>query len=326
MCDMLTRLFPVLLTLTLAPSFTLSAEGGPGDRTGYYHCDFNGGAIPEGITTIDNDGQPLHFTMVQLGFAERDSWICTREGRNESYYAASASRHKVEKGEEPVAASDWLVTPRVWICGGEAQLSWRSMSVNEQRNTPSTYGVFVSETGNTVADFTQSPLLTVTDTELNAWTAHTLDLSAYTGKRIYVAFVNMTLDGEVLAIDDIDISGLKGLSDIEVTPGEIYAGPETFRIGGTITACSDETVDALSLRCEVEGRTLEAEYSGLGLGYGESFRFEFDEEIHAVYGDKVGFTLTPLVNGTEYDPIAMESLILNFEPRRNVVIEEFTGM
>lgn len=84
------------------------------------------------------------------------------------------------------------------------------MSVNEQRNTPSTYGVFVSETGNTVADFTQSPLLTVTDTELNAWTAHTLDL--------------------------------------------------------------------------------------------------------------------PLVNGTEYDPIAMESLILNFEPRRNVVIEEFTGM
>lgn len=153
MCDMLTKLFPVLLTLTLAPSFTLSAEGGPGDRTGYYHCDFNGGAIPEGITTIDNDGQPLHFTMVQLGFAERDSWICTREGR-----------------------------------------------------------------------------------------------------------------------------------------------------------------------------TLEAEYSGLGLGYGESFRFEFDEEIHAVYGDKVGFTLTPLVNGTEYDPIAMESLILNFEPRRNVVIEEFTGM
>jgi thiol-disulfide isomerase/thioredoxin len=316
----------ILLSLSLASAFCLSAESPAGDFTSYFECPFATETMPAGMKVVDKDGCQLHFTMVQNGFSDYDSWICLRERGTENYYAASASRFKTAKGEDPLPAQDWMITPPVWIRGGEVKLTWRSMSVNEQRKTPSTYEIRVSATGDNPEDFAGEPLVTVTDEDINKWQEHNLDLSAYEGQRVRIAFVNISLDSEILAIDDINVSGLKGLSEILVTPGEYHAGSETFNIGGTITAYSQQPVNTLSVDCEVGGRTLHAEYSGLNLGYHESFDFVLPEEITAQYGETVDFTVSATVNGLPYDPMDMSTMVLSFVPKRGVVVEEATGM
>ena len=316
----------IVLSLSLASAFCLLAESPAGDFTSYFECPFASETMPEGMKVVDNDGCQLHFTMVQNGFSDYDSWICLRERGTENYYAASASRFKTAKGEDPLPAQDWMITPPVWIRGGEVTLSWRSMSVNEQRKTPSTYEIRVSATGDTPDAFAGEPLMTVTDEELNKWQAHTLDLSAYEGQRVRIAFVNVSLDSEILAIDDINVSGLKGLSEILVNPGEYHVGSELFKIGGPITAYSQQPVNTLSVDCKVDSRTLHAEYSGLNLGYHESFDFVLPEEIKAKYGETVDFTVSATVNGLPYDAMDRSTMVLSFVPKRGVVVEEATGM
>ncbi len=58
----------------------------------YFSCGFDDG-IPDSFLCTDNDGCELHFTMTQLGFGSRDSWITMREEGTENMYAASASKH-----------------------------------------------------------------------------------------------------------------------------------------------------------------------------------------------------------------------------------------
>ena len=59
----------------------------------YLSCGFDDG-IPATFMRSDNDGCELHFTMTQLGFESRDSWITLREEGTENIYAASTlARH-----------------------------------------------------------------------------------------------------------------------------------------------------------------------------------------------------------------------------------------
>ena len=72
------------LTYGILPSAALS----PSAKT-YFNCGFEEG-IPEDFTFHDVDSRELHFTMVQLGFNQTDSWTLLREEGTENHYMASA--------------------------------------------------------------------------------------------------------------------------------------------------------------------------------------------------------------------------------------------
>lgn len=292
----------------------------------YFSCGFEDG-LPSSAQVYDEDGFELHYTMTQNGFSKTDSWIWQREDGRENHYAASASRFKEVDGSKPGAASDWLVFSPIWIRGTEASLNWESRSVNDQSSRPSSYSVYVSETGPDPSCFTGPALATVTEDSFDVWASHTADLGAYAGKRVYVAFVNESLDAEILGIDNVEMTGTAGIAELELTPGKYALGNDRrFNVGGVLTASSGEVVTSLSVSCEIAGRTLTADYDGLSLHEGESFSFTLPDEIEADYGETVSYTVNATVNGVVFDPIDCTTMVLAFLPERRVVIEEVTGM
>lgn len=307
-------------------SMSVSAQSEADTRMNYFSCDFDSEFSRE-IATYDEDGHELHFTMVQSGFDSFDSWTRLREEGTENYFAASASYLKKVDGVSPGPVSDWMVLPPVWIRGDEAVLSWDSRAINEQSSRPSTYSVYVSTEGNTPSSFKSVPLASFTEEESSQWTHRSVDVSSFCGQRVWIAFVNDSDNGEILGIDNISVDGAKGLAELTVSPGRYVLGAgKSFNIGGTVTAYSGETVDRLTVECEVEGRIMTASYENLGLGYLDSFSFEFPEEIKANFGESVDYTVRATVNTTEFDPVECTTTVLAFLPHRNVVIEEVTGM
>lgn len=292
----------------------------------YLSCGFDDG-IPATFMRSDNDGCELHFTMTQLGFESRDSWITLREEGTENIYAASTSKHKSIKGEDPKPADDWLVTPEIWIKGSSATLSWKGMSVNESSSKASSYRVMVSTAGQRPEDFSGEPIAIIENEAIGSWTPHEIDLSAYEGQKIFLAFVNNSLSCEMLAIDDIRVEGLKGLAELVITPGDYYLGGEDVEIGGTVTPYTDTPVETISLVCTTpDGKEMTLDYENLGLKYGEVFTFSFPEKIHSSYGESVSFSVAAKINGVDFGVTERQTRVLAFKPSRKVVVEEVTGM
>lgn len=289
----------------------------------YFSCDFEDG-MPGDFSLYDEDAGALHFTMVQLGFGDADSWTVIREGGTENHYAASASRFRKDS---PVSkADDWMVTPPVWIRASDATLKWRGMSVNERNSSTSSYRVFISEDGGDPGSFTSAPVAAVDDESPGSWTDHSVDLSAYVGKRVRIAFVNVSEGSDVLAIDDIAVVGSAGLANLQVHPGEFTLGQEEISFGGIVTATSPEMVNTLKINFHVDDSTFTAEYFNLGLSEGESYEFQIPEKVAAAYGETVPFTVEAEVNGVRYDDMQLSTTLLAFLPEKRVVVEEATGM
>ncbi len=291
----------------------------------YFDCNFQNG-IPEGFTIIDRDGRDLHFTMTQLGFSTQDSWLTLREEGTENYYAASASRFKVQKGEETPMADDWLISPAVWIRADDACLSWRAMSVNDRNDHKSSYQVMISTTGIAPEDFSILPGGNVQEEEIYNWTNHEINLGEYCGKRVYLAFVNTSSDSDVLAIDDVSVCGSSGLADLRILPEEYSVGQEEISFGGVLTATSKEIVNSLSVAFNVGGEIFKAEYSDLNLSLGQQFEFTLPEKIALNYGETLNFTVTSSVNDMFFDEQSLHTTMLAFLPVKKIVVEEATGM
>lgn len=291
----------------------------------YLSADFTDG-LPEGSQTYDLDGQKLYFTMVQAGFDQGDAWKCLREEGTQNYYAASASKYKVAAGEEVQPANDWLVLPAVRVYADNATLQWRANSLSRAAKHGDRYEVRVSETGNRPEDFTQPPLLTIEEENLNQWTARSVSLSAYAGKEVYVAFVNTTLDGEILGIDDVLIAGAQGSYRLQPTVPPYVFDNEGFRPSGRFEVCGTEAVTAFKALFRVGGETFEQSFSGLSLQPGDSFDFSIDRQLSLSVGDTLDYVLSVQTEGDLPREARGAVVGMLFPTTRRTVIEEATGM
>lgn len=124
-------------------------------------------------------------------------------------------------------ANDWLITPAITIPQeGNPTLYWKGKSYDFEYTD--SYAVKVSETNNNQESFTTT--LTQIDGEQPFdYASHTMDLSAYKGKTIYLAFINNTNSGTYLALDDLYISqsancempSLNGFSTSNLKPNSV---------------------------------------------------------------------------------------------------------
>jgi hypothetical protein len=127
----------------------------------------------------------------------------------DGYTWSQANTYISPTPSEPYAAhgmgnqDDWLITPPLDLSDLNTRLKWWDKV--ESADHLNTYDVKVSTTSADIGDFTQN--LGTFDCLNTAWTEHTLDLSAYAGQTIYVAFhqtfSNATYWG--FGIDDVTI-------------------------------------------------------------------------------------------------------------------------
>lgn len=318
-------LFSSMFALT---GMAQSAEGETlEDRMTYFQCDFSNG-IDAGFKMYDLDGQTYHFTMTQSGFQQGEAFATLREKcvKKENYYVASASKYKYAADEEHRPSNDWLVTPQIWIRGDHAVLSWRGKSFCSQKKNTSGYKVYVSTVGNRPEDFQGAPVLTVENESADQWVNHEVSLEKYSGKKIYIAFVNDNLDKEILGWDDICVSGEKGFCELLVTTGDYVFGQQSVSVDCAVTAYSDKPVTDVTAHYSWKGKTYTKHITGLSLKKHETARFSFDEQIPVACGDTVHYDVWAEVDGLQLEKETYQTISFLFAPRRKTVVEEGTGM
>ncbi len=186
--------------------------------------DFSAG-IPGGWTVIDNDGLQLTPSMILKGF--------TGQWQNYTHLGKKC----VTNGSQLVAAGtcdDFLITPQITLPVGASCLSWKGSSLIPAYFNEA-YEVRVSTTTPTVSGCLANPALIAFSTEDGPWNERTVDLSAYAGQTIYIAFRHIAA-GYAFFIDDIRISNPVA-RDVAVSTLSIpqVVAPGWFYFDGTIT-------------------------------------------------------------------------------------------
>lgn len=134
----------------------------------------------------------------------------------------------------------WIVTPQVCPSAESRKLVFFTKKAAADTSGMA-LSVYVSATGNSMADFTEPALLSLLNTKEQqdfslAWTADTLDLSAYQGQNIFVAF---RAQNNSVAISLDEISGLPlssfdndfRVNSLAMTPDNIlFAGDEAVTL------------------------------------------------------------------------------------------------
>lgn len=157
----------------------------------------NNGTPFSSYTTINADGNMVaEWAPVQEFNTE--AWIQFYDGFDNKITFSTSSY-------DPAGTSnDWLITPSITIPAvGNPTLYWKAKSYDF--DFTDSYSIKISETDNQMASFTTT-LLHVTGEQAYDFNSRSLDLSAYKGKTIHLAFINDTTDGYFLALDDLYIS------------------------------------------------------------------------------------------------------------------------
>lgn len=157
--------------------------------------------IPETFTLINVDGNTPASANENLADS---AFVVEYSSVFESYIALGVSYYDPDAG-----ADDWLILPKLALTNNPV-LSWKAVSLTSSGNYPDSYEVLVSTTDTETASFTK-----VFEVEEESSLAaggegiqrRTLDLSAYAGQEVYIAFRLMTPSpgGDRLGIDDIRV-------------------------------------------------------------------------------------------------------------------------
>lgn len=201
-------------------------------QTPVFFEDFNGAtALPAGWETYDETG----FTPNPGTGITTAEWVT----RDDAVAAVSWF--------DPVGQADsWLVTPQISINSDQLELSWKAQSIDA--DFPEAYEVYVSTTGNEVADFTGTPIYS-NAAESSSLVTRTASLAAFDGEDIYIAFRIVSDDAFILSIDDVTVGEplppepyLQSL--VSVTPN-VGVYHEAGTGGGNFTSLYPAALDVL---------------------------------------------------------------------------------
>jgi hypothetical protein len=178
----------LLLFILVSFSMGISAQ------TVILSTDFQSG-IPAIYTIVDNDGN-----TPDPGVAEYTSaWITTVDPENAADTVAASTSFFTTLD----SASRWMITPPLALGTFGNFIQWNAKS--QDPSYPDDYLVLVSTTDNQLASFTDT--IGYIKEENFEWTNREVNLftEGYHDQTIYVAFVNRSLDGYKLYMDDIEV-------------------------------------------------------------------------------------------------------------------------
>ena len=171
---------------------------------------FDDGVLPAGWTAVDVDGDGYNWAVdADESYAEG-----TSHTGNGLAYSASYVNYV-----GPLNSDQWLITSAVQIpaTANQPTLSWWTRS-----SYGDAYEVYISTTGNQVADFGTTPLFS--QAASTNYTQAQLPLDNYLGQTIYVAFRHNFTDGFYLFLDDVEIFTIPTEPTISVSPASVNFG------------------------------------------------------------------------------------------------------
>ncbi|GLB49072.1 T9SS-dependent choice-of-anchor J family protein [Neptunitalea lumnitzerae] len=167
------------LLLTLLTGFSAFAQ---------FPETFSAGTLPTGWTTF----------IGANGLGATNNWIIN----STSYYAYVAPEALSSASD---TSEDWLVTPQFTVDATDYMLSF-SLANYETADKGSTLSVKVSTNSQTtISDYTNVITYTETQASAAAFATELLDLSAYAGQSVYIAFVVEQNDGDYWYVDNVNM-------------------------------------------------------------------------------------------------------------------------
>lgn len=237
----------------------------------YFTTSFEDG-IPSSFTLHDVDQRTPSNDMQKIGFAVGTPWIDIPEPEgNGNHIACSTSWYK-NAGK----SNDWMVTEGIDIKSEKAVLRWRSRASDKDYRDG--IAVYVSEKGTNVDDFDTSAPVYQAKKENYVWTEHTVDLSAYKGKKVYIAFVNNSTDANCLYVDDIFV-GVPSKVNISLDLARVSKTYGDILVSGNAFATDKQSHKGFSVGYRVNGKTVEQTFDQTITADGKT-AFTLDTPLH----------------------------------------------
>lgn len=171
--------------------------------------EFDNGKIPETWLNVDADGDGYKWDAAGTIFVgHKDTDGCAY---SQSFVHNVGALHP----------DNWLITPQITL-SGHCTLTY-FVAGQDKDNTAEHYGVFLSETGTQTTDFTETLIDETLPYSTDVYHEKTIDLSAYAGKAVYLAFRHYNIsDMFVLKLDGVKVESKEatGVSDIAVAEPE----------------------------------------------------------------------------------------------------------
>jgi hypothetical protein len=191
--------------------------------------------MPAIYTIVDNDGNTPDALVAEYISA----WITTVDPENAADTVAASTSYFTEMD----SASRWMITPPLTLGAFGNFIEWNAKS--HDPSYPDDYLVLVSTTDNQLSSFTDT--IGYIKEENFEWTNREVNLfsEGYQDQTIYVAFVNRSLDGFKLYIDDIEVrkDDPVGLQEPSIVSYVIYPNPAT----DLIQVSSTEKIEQLEV-------------------------------------------------------------------------------
>ncbi len=273
---------------------------------------------------FDADNQPWNFSI-------HESETST------DYCAASHSMYS------PVGQSnDWMVIPQLEIPDEYVSLTFKAQSYKNGKNDHLKIYIWECEENiNMLTDDVMARLKSeaklVFDEQLapgsseellsDDWVNFSVDLAQYSGKKIYIAFLNDNNNQSAVFVDDIAVTRAMKFF-IALANEESVVNRESIMIHGTLTPNADnETFSSVKLTLkDNNGNQIDhISADGLSLAKGDKFNFSFTNPLSLAKGVSNQFTIA-VEMGKYSDNVVSAVKNLAFEPVKRVVLEEMTGI
>lgn len=296
----------------------------------------------EGCDNYDNfmfyEGDVLEPGEVAQGwgFQAQTPWIIVRTSMETNDMAIAAHSMFAQGGK----SDDWMSTPQLFIPDKLCYLAFDAQSylktkadrlkvyVYEENSVYNTMSEnFVEAMRATTPVFNEQLTPGQSEEGLeNDWTHYIVDLSAYAGKNIYIAFQNENENQSAVFLDNIQVvHDIKFLTSITTESRTVCR--ESIAIKGVITVDTDiETYSSLNLVLkDAAGATVSTiSKSGLNMKKGDSRNFTFPEDLPLTLGADNKFTIEATLDNDKATTMgSVKNLV--FEPVKHVTLEEYTG-
>lgn len=184
------------IALAIFPVVELDEPTPAPQQTVYFSEDFNNG-IPSSFAIIDNDGLPVASQIAAIVPKAWNSLVA--DGSTDS--SAVSTSWYVPGG----TSDDWMITSAIVIpdTATAVSLSWDAEAIDPDFRDG--YEVYVSNTDQTIAACQLNPPVFSIAEENDVITERKVDLSAFIGDTIYIAFRNNSNDMFLLSVDNIKV-------------------------------------------------------------------------------------------------------------------------
>ena len=301
-------------------AFILSSTSLKAQITILFEQDFENGLGD--MLSIDNDGLDVADGLVEeLGIpATPSEWISVMISDENSVVISPSWLNPTG------TADDWLITPAIEILP-ETVLEWQAEALNPSFRDG--YQVLISTSSTDLDDFT--PIMEIPAEEAKP-TLRLLDLAAYAGQQIYIAFRNNSVNKHAIALDEIKVRtsipvdlrivdvGLTNTTFLEAgfdidagLPGSKQVLVEVFNVGS-------EMITEVSFDIETQGSLFEENHL-IDLLPGQSLVLQSTAFIDFEVGEQQEYTISNITaNGVSFpETIASGVSIFPYVPNYEVV-------